>query len=282
MASNTALRGESGVELRVPASDEVVCLFAFTGGAGVHEMRLPDDARQQRLMLHRVGSVAALIGIVPLADYSGAEAELRFADIAWLAPRVRRHAELVEWAMQRSSVFPAPFGTLYTSLDSLSAFMLVHEATIAGFLQAVAGKEEWELRAGARFDSPEILDQLACKAWPDLRELSKGARYMRLCRDRSALLDFGRDEAAGLVRDFVAEIESLAADVRQLGAGAKAEADGSEIIARYALLVAKKDIVALQEHVREVGNRVTHRHLAIVLSGPWPPFSFRPDLNAPN
>ena len=170
-------------------------------------MRLPDDARQQRLMLHRVGSVAALIGIVPLADYSGAEAESRFADIAWLAPRVRRHAELVEWAMQRSSVFPAPFGTLYTSLDSLSAFMLVHEATIAGFLQAVAGKEEWELRAGARFDSPEILDQLACKAWPDLRELSKGARYMRLCRDRSALLDFGRDEAAGLVRDFVAEIE---------------------------------------------------------------------------
>lgn len=278
--SSPVLHRESGVEQRVPANDEAVCLFAFTAGASAHEMRLPEDAREQRLMLHKVGSVAALIGIVPLADYSGTEAEARFADIAWLAPRIRRHAELVEWAMQGSSVFPAPFGTLYRSLDSLDAFMQAHEATIAGFLEAVAGKEEWELRAGARFDSPEILDQLACNAWPDLRELSKGARYMRLCRDRSALLDFGRNEAAGLVRNFVAELEPLAATVRQLGA--RSEAGGAELIARYALLVAKKDVAALQERVREIGSRVTHQHLAIVLSGPWPPFSFRPDLQALN
>lgn len=278
--SNQTLRGPNGVEQRVSANDEAVCLFAFAAGASAHEMRLPDGAREQRLMLHHVGSVAALIGIVPLADYSGTEAELRFADIAWLAPRVRRHAELVEWAMQGSSVFPAPFGTLYSSLDSLNAFMQAHEVTIAGFLEAVAGKEEWELRAGTRFDSPEILDQLACNAWPDLREWSKGARYMRLCRDRSALLDFGRNEAAGLVRDFVAELEPLAAAVRQLGI--RSEAGGTELVARYALLVAKKDVAALQERVRKLGSRVTHEHLAIVLSGPWPPFSFRPDLKSLN
>jgi hypothetical protein len=276
--NNPALRRECGIEPLVPAGDEAVSLFAFASGAGEHEIRLPGDAREQRLMLHRVGSVAALIGIVPLTDYSGAEAEQRLADITWLAPRVRRHAALVEWVMRWSPVFPTPFGTLYASLDSLTAFMHAHEAAIADFLRAVAGKEEWELRATADFNGPEILDRLADNAWPNWQALPKGTRYMRLCRDRSLLIEQGRAEAVALVRDFVAELQPLTAAVRQHNAGIRTNASGSELIARYALLVAKKDVTELQECVREVGYRATHQHIAIVLSGPWPPFSFRPDL----
>ncbi|UTD29189.1 GvpL/GvpF family gas vesicle protein [Bradyrhizobium sp. WD16] len=273
---------QGGADARHQASDQAVCLFAFVAESAVHDMRLPDDVCEQRLMLHRVGSVAALIGIVPLSDYSGADAERRFADVAWLAPRVRRHAELVEWAMQAAAVFPAPFGTLYTNLDSLGAFMQAHEGTIADFLRAVTGKEEWDLRALARFDSPEILDQLARSAWPDLRALSKGARYMKLCRDRSALLAFGRDEAAGRARQLLPQLEPLTAGIRQLGSGAVADSGGAELVARYALLVAKTDAAALQDQVRELGDRVKQQNLALVLSGPWPPFSFRPNLNSLN
>ncbi|HUZ91970.1 MAG TPA: GvpL/GvpF family gas vesicle protein [Methylocella sp.] len=277
-----ALRRESDAQPQVPASGEAVCLFAFATVAGVLERRLPGDAGQQRLMLHKVGSVAALIGIVPTAEYCGDEAEQRLADIAWLAPRVRRHAEVVEWAMQAAPVFPVPFGTLYKSLDSLSAFMQAHEATIAGFLETVTGKEEWELRASVQFDSPEILDQLACNAWPDWRELPKGIRYMRLCRDRSALLDFGCGEAAALVGDFIAELLPLTVAVRQHGARRRSDSNGEEPIARYALLVPKTAIATLRERVGEMAVRATRQHVAIALSGPWPPFSFRPDLNSPN
>jgi len=279
--SNPALHRERGVEPRVPASDEAICLFAFATGKGAHVMRLPDDAWEQGLLLHQVGSVAALIGIVPLTDYSGAEAEQKLTDIAWLAPRVRRHASLVEWAMQWSSIFPAPFGTLYVSLDSLTAFMNAHEQTIADFLRTVAGKEEWELRSSADLNGPEFLEQLAGNMWPDWQALPKGTRYMRLCRDRRMLVEQGRDEAAVLVRDFVEELKPLIAADRQLDAGIRTEAGGSELIARYALLVAKKDVTALQERVQEAGNRATYQHIAIVLSGPWAPFSFRPDLKSP-
>jgi hypothetical protein len=156
-------------------------------------------------MLHRVGSVVALTSIVPLTDYCGAEAERRLADITWLAPRVHQHATLVEWAMRLSPVFPAPFGTLYLSLDSLTAFMHAHEAKIADFLRTVAGKEEWELRASADLNGHEILEQLAGNLWPDWQALTKGTRYMRLCRDRSVLVEQGRAEAVALVHDFVAD-----------------------------------------------------------------------------
>jgi hypothetical protein len=262
-------------------SGEAICLFAFANGAGARRRSPPDGTTERRLALHSVGSVAALIGIVPIADYCGPEAERHLSDVAWLAPRVRRHAELVEWAMQGSSIFPAPFGTLYTSVESLSAFMRAHEATIGEFLHEVADKEEWELRAGAQFDGPETLDQLACRAWPGWREISKGARYMRLCRDRNALLDFGRADALALVGDLVAELQPLTAAVRRQDVGGRSSSTGAEPLARYAFLAPKTAIAALRERVREFAERASTQHVAITLSGPWPPFSFRPDLISP-
>ena len=220
---NLASCRESGAEPRVLESNEAVCLFAFVTGPSAHETLLPGDAREQRLMLHRVGSVVALTSIVPLTDYCGAEAERRLADITWLAPRAHQHATLVEWAMRSSPVFPAPFGTLYLSLDSLTAFMHAHEAKIADFLRTVAGKEEWELRASADLNGHEILEQLAGNLWPDWQALTKGTRYMRLCRDRSVLVEQGRAEAVALVHDFVAELEPLTAAVRQHGVRGRTE-----------------------------------------------------------
>lgn len=266
----------------VLASEEAICLFAFVECAGALEPPRPDEALERRLMLIPMGSVAALIGVVPLADYCGADAERRLADIAWLAPRVRRHGELVEWATQQSPVFPVPFATLYSSFASLTTFLQTHEATIADFLSAVAGKEEWELRGAAQFDRPEVLDQLACSAWPEWRELPKGARYMRLCRDRNALLDFGRVEAATLLRDCIAELQPLTAGVRQQGVLRWPNSGGTEVVARYSLLVAKTDVAAVRRRAEEIAVRAARQHVAITLSGPWPPFSFRPDLVSPH
>ena len=251
---------------------QFVCTLSRKAG-----MRQKSSAEiEERFQLHSVGSVAALIAYVPIAEYCGVNGERNLADAAWLAPRVRRHAELVDRTMQWSPVFPVPFGTFYKTIDSLTAFMKAHEETIAAFLNRVANKEEWELRAGAKFDDPELLDKLACDAWPDWRALSKGVRYMRVCRDREALLEFGRANAAAVVRDYLATIQPLTASVRELAPGRQLDPKAGEQIARYALLVDKTNVTQLREHVRTTGASV--EHVAIVLSGPWPPFSFRPDL----
>jgi hypothetical protein len=259
---------------------EAICLFAFARSGNARER--PSEAVDERLMLHRVGSIAALIGVVPIADYCGPEGERNLADAAWIAPRVRRHAELVEWTMRWSPVFPVPFGTLYESFDSLTAFVQAHEETIGGFLQSVADKEEWELRAGAQFDDPEMLDRLACNAWPEWRALPKGVRYMRARRDRNALLDFGRAAAAALVREFVAELRPLAASVRQHDPGRRLDPGAGEPVARYAFLVARSNAAEVRARVEAIAVSASRQNVAISLLGPWPPFSFRPDLGAPN
>ena len=257
---------------------DAICLYALARRS--HAPEFPAAAYEERLRLHGVGSIAAVIGIVPIAEYCGVDAERNLADVAWLAPRVRRHAELVAWTMQWSPVFPAPFGTFFKSFDSLTEFLSAHRQTIAAFLERVADKDEWELRGAARFDSPDLLDKLASRARPEWRALSKGVRYMRLCRERGALLDFGRAEAAAVVRSHVAELQPLSAAVRELVPGRNTDPNAGEPVARYALLVHRGDSGKLREAVRAIGSSA--EQVVIVLSGPLPPFSFRPDLPARN
>jgi len=259
----------------VLGAKDAICLYALTQRR--HAAGAPAPEIGEGLHLYGVGAVAALIGIVPIAEYCGADAERNLADVAWLAPRVRRHAELVSWTMQRSPVYPVPFATFFNTFESLTAFMSAHGQTIVAFLDQVAGKEEWELRAAAQFDSPELLDRLACSAWPDWRALSKGVRYMRLCRDREALIDFGRRDAAAVLRGHVEGLRPVTADVRELGPGRQLDPKSGEPIARYALLVDRTNAAELRARVHAFAPAEA---VAIVLSGPWAPFSFRPDLAA--
>lgn len=261
-----------------PPDPKAICLFAFIDSTGAAEPPEAEEQQHSPLIVHQVGSIAALVGMVPLADYCGADGERNLTDIGWLAPRGRYHAEVVQRAMRRSPVFPAPFGTLYTSFPNLTAFMLRHEDTIVRFLRDVAGKEEWGLKATACLTAHETLDALARTAWPDWHHLTPGTRYLRLCRERPALISFGRTRARQLVVDLVGELRPLAADMRELAwTSAPGDAE-AEPIGSFALLLAASEAGALARHVRELSARATELQITLALSGPWPPFSFRPNL----
>ncbi|WP_454650944.1 GvpL/GvpF family gas vesicle protein [Bradyrhizobium liaoningense] len=252
----------------------MVSLFAFARAADMIRAR-PFEA-DEGLMLHRVGDIVGIADVVPADDYCGADAALRLSDAVWLAPRVRRHAELVAWAMKWSAIFPVPFGTLYASLDRLSAFMQAHEATIIQFLELTEGKQEWELQATASLADPEVLDELAREAWPGWQDLPKGTRYMRARRDRARLRELGRIKALEMGREVIGTLRLLTTDMREAARGP----DGveNEVVARWVLLVPAENIPGLQARTHALNGRAPNQLLSLSLSGPWPPFSFRPDL----
>lgn len=262
-------------------SQEAVSLFAFIDGAGPSDWRgLGTGSANPTPIVHRAGSIAAVIGLVPLADYCGAEAERNLADVEWLAPRASHHAAVLHEVMREGAVFPAPFGTLYASLDSLTGFMATHEVTIGQFLREVAGKQEWGLKAMARLDGREVLEAQAASAWPDWSGLTPGVRYMRLCRDRPTLMALARAQVARAVADRVEELAPPAVAMRQLG-GRRLSDGGDELVASYALLVPDGEAAALGERVAQLGAVLEPQGAALSLTGPWPAFSFRPDLHPP-
>jgi hypothetical protein len=262
---------------------QAVYLFALLDGAAEADAADAAGAAFAPPTLYREGSIAALISTVPLSDYCGEDAADRLRDLAWLAPRTLYHAAMLQRAMASSPVYPVPFATLFANLDSLSAFMLAHAPTLLDFFRATAGLAEWELKLSARVDDRPALEAMARDTWPDWAALNPGTRYLRLCRDRVGLIAARRlvvrDGAARIAR----RLRPPATDLRDRGLPPQA-AGGDELVGRFALLAALDALDAdgvLARRLRQLTDDAEADGIALSLSGPWPPFSFRPDLPHP-
>ena len=268
---------------RAAAPDaEVVYLYALVDGAAVFADAgiepLDPGNRSTPPILHRAGPIAALIGMVPLAEYCGADAAHHLGDLAWLAPRTMHHAAVLRQAMQVSPVYPAPFATLFASRNSLSAFMLAHAHTLVEFFRAVAGMAEWELKASACLADRAALEALARDAWPDWAQLAPGTRYLRLCRDRPGLVAAGRAAAQTIAARLAERLLPPATASRRLVVQPAPDSDAGELVGRFALLVPLGGASALAQRLEALAGEAASDGIALALTGPWPPFSFRPDL----
>jgi gas vesicle protein GvpL/GvpF len=181
--------------------------------------------------------------------------------------------------MRRAAIFPVPFGTLYRDLDSLAALIRAHRGVLRRFFREVAGCGEWEVRLGLRLAAPQALEAVAGDLWPDWAGLPPGTRYLRMCRERPRLLAAAGLRAEGIAVGFADRLRPLGTALRRLPSPAPDAAAG-EFRARFALLVATAAADRLGGQVRRIADEAAGCGAAVALSGPWPPFSFRPDLPA--
>ena len=261
--------------------DEAVYLFALVDGAAAFVAAGDESDPFPQPVLHRAGPIAALISMVPLSDYCGAGAADHLGDLAWLAPRTMQHAAVLRQAMRSSPVYPAPFATLFASRDTLTAFMRAHAATLAVFFRAVAGMAEWQLKASACLDSQSALEALARDAWPDWAQLPPGTRHLRLCRDRSGLVAARRALLHDIAARLAQRLQPPATCCRRLLLRPVPGSGSDELVGRFALLVPLSGASAFAQGVQELADEAAGDGIFLSLSGPWPPFSFRPDLPRP-
>ncbi|HEY5225645.1 MAG TPA: GvpL/GvpF family gas vesicle protein [Methylovirgula sp.] len=263
-----------------PHSDTVISLVAFVENCSAIEAHWQQRQDWGPLpLLHRGGSIAALIDILPTGEEHGLAGEHRFRKLEWLAPRVARHAAILQWAMHWSPVFPVAFGTLYQTAEELGGFMQAHEIAIEAFFQTAADKQEWTLNATTSFDRPYKLEQLARRSWPDWPALSPGTRYMRLCRERPTLAALGRKEARHRLSEMLEDLRPSVAAVKPYeGTSPIGIETKVELIASYAVLVEVAATAQFQTRMQDINLRAAAHDIAISLAGPWPPFGFRPHL----
>lgn len=271
---------DAGSAAPSPREGEAIYLFALAEDCPALAAAWPDFSPFPPPVLHRAGRVAAVIGLVPRDEYCGGEAAARLAQNDWLSPRILRHAELLGHALRRAPIFPLPFGTLYSSVDRLDALMLAHRETLRDFLRSVAGHQEWGLTATVALATPAAIEAQARRDWADWERLPPGMRYLRQCRDRPVLIAAGRAAAAATVAALVERLRPPASAIRRL-ADPGPSGSGAELVARFALLVPADAARRLGQRVAELTEALPDREIAWSLSGPWPPFSFRPTLTDP-
>jgi hypothetical protein len=238
---------------------------------------------QSPLFLHSCMDITAVASFVGLEEFCGPAAESGLQDISWVAPRACRHEEVVEQVMRCSPVLPVRFGTIFSSLESLEKRLCEHHDRISGFLDEVAGKEEWAVkglldRTKAREDIRRAL--LAVEA-ECLDAMSPGMRYLH---EQRIMADAEKELRAWLTevtKEIVHDLNCYAVSFRErMVLSRDAVGDDRDMLLNWAFLVPPSCAEYLRARINRANSDHFDRGLAFMLSGPWPPYSFSPSLEA--
>lgn len=232
------------------------------------------------LTTESAAELAAVTCDVDLDDWTGEGAEARLQDLDWIAPRALHHERVNEEVMREAPLLPLRFGSLFSSTAALRAWLERHERTISRFLDATSEVVEWSIKGwidAAILEGQLLADDPRFAALP----AAKGARYLQEKRLRR--------EAARRVSPWIAEVEAalrerlegLVVLDRRLPLPRRDLSDRKDEPAFHlAVLCRRGDAERLTAAIDELTGPRASFGLAVEVIGPWPPYSFSPELAA--
>jgi len=223
-------------------------------------------------------ALVAIVEIVDRAAWTGPDAQRNMETLRWVGPRAVMHEHVVEAVMDEGPVYPARFGTLFSSVDRLEEIVAAHRDELDAFLNRVETRGEWAIKAF--LDRDRAADHLAARAddQEDSEEPS-GAAYLKRRLKEQKARESVDDWVAGTAESLQDTVRRLAADMRVLDMqqSLHAAADQSMVF-NWAVLVEGPAAATLREQVQAANERFEAVGLTLQLTGPWPPYSFRPKL----
>lgn len=262
---------------------ENVYLFCFARAGAARNLAVPGISGSDGVNTLEIGSTAAVFCSVPSGDFQGELAEKHLEDPAWVIPRACEHERVIEAVMACSPVLPVRFGSVFTSREALSDFLAAQQQEIAQFLDSVADKEEWGLKAfvdankaGEQFllSEPALAEQFARLAE------SPGARYFQEKRLRAEVTRHVEVWSCQIAEEIQGELAADAVGVCPLPVLPRSFSERpDDMVLNCAVLLVSRRVADFCNRAKTLSARLEPHGVTIELSGPWPPYSFCPTLD---
>lgn len=232
--------------------------------------------------LIRLKDIVAVVSEVRREDFVGPPADAQMSDLAWVGPRVCRHEELVERVMRSCPIVPARFATLFSSHASVINWMGRHHEAISHALDRFANHGEWAVKGtlDRRTAETRVFAVALARAGSQLSS-SPGTRYFEEQRiraeSRQDLDAWLKSAGAGIAKTLL----DCAAAFRErpVVCGGPSAEEGATIL-NWAFLVPDSRREEFHAQIRRMNTEHAHYGLRLDVSGPWPPYSFCPALDA--
>lgn len=257
-------------------------LFCLARADLLPRLDLAGLGHDQPVSVEECEGVAAILCEVPVEDYFGPSAEAQMQELSWVGPRALRHGQVIEEVMRYSPVIPARFGTLFSSVHSLTLLLKHNMVQIRAFLDQAADREEWGVKGSiskARIKERLFARELASRA-DELAAMSPGARYFKERRIRA---ETDKEMNAWLKRTLSSvfeELKTVSAECRKREVHfSSSEGGDKETVANWAFFVERPNADIFRELVQRTNTAHEDSGLLFDLSGPWPPYSFSPALD---
>jgi len=247
--------------------DTAFYLYCLTPPGGALELS------QAGVFVEDPGGIRAVLSEVRREEFSGQAAEERLKDLAWLAPRAALHEAVVEQVMGQAPVLPAPFATLFESRETVRRFVLDYSNPIAGFFRDLGSTREWAVKGLLHRAQPGMESEQGAEQEP------AGKSYLGKKRAQAALKSAMRQRLRAACEQTAAELKDRAQAFRERKVWKAGQASGQpELIFNWAFLLPAGEEAAFRRSVAKLDAEHRRLGLSLVISGPWPPYSFAPAL----
>lgn len=254
---------------------DLLYLFGFVAGDIPADWKIAGLTEESTARIVELpgADLRAAVQSVEASSWTGPEAEERLRDVEWVGPRAVRHEAILEELERRGAVFPMRFSTLFRSRNSLEERVRGDRDTIDEYLTLAARREEWSVKGYLhRDEARRHLDQHDDGP-------SSGTDYLKQkSKEREssgAVESWLRDLAPELFETY----RSTAADaaVRDSVEGPDEEA---ETAFHWAFWIESDDLPDFQRVSDRLQPRLDASGLELRIEGPWPAYSFRPQLDS--
>jgi len=263
------------------SSASVYYLYCLTPrGYGIKASTIGVDG-QHAVFVCACGELGAVVSEVQRGEFVGDAAEACLEDLAWLGPRVCRHEAAIEEVMSQTPVLPARFAILFTSIDSLKQSVLEHLEAITGFFAQLGDKQEWAVKGLLnRSDALRRLglpSQLAAEEGAPVT--SPGAQYFQKKRIEAQWERDFNFRLKEFCRRAAATLAAHAGNFRERKVLVPATAGtDAEVVLNWAFLLSPTALDEFRGLLEQLNGGEAFPGLMLALTGPWPPYSFVPNL----
>lgn len=220
--------------------------------------------------------LAAVVGAVSLAEFGEEALHRNLENLTWLEKVARAHDAVIAAVAKTAAVVPLRLATMYLSDERVSAMLAERSEEFRKALRLIEGRSEWGVRAHLRRTEESRAgsgsqERGARSAGP----LPRGAGAAYLQRRRSQLT--ARKEAEKAAAEAAEKVHN---QLCRYAVGARRQPPPSQqltgttepVLLNGTYLVdnarAQEFVAAVEAMDYETGP------LRLVLTGPWPPYSF--------
>ncbi len=220
------------------------------------------------------GALTVFYTPVNLDDFSQGVIDARAKDVEWLGAIGYRHQSVMAALMRAGTIIPLRAFTLFGSDAAVHEMLREGREAFLAALARLDGKQEWTLRV--EFEPQRWSEALVARV-DTLRDLA--AQIEAASAGRAFLLRKKLDEerkraSREAEQQVVGEIESVLVEALACDTVAESRTQRAGAFPQINVLIERDEEARLQDLRAELEARYGGEGVAVVVTGPWPPYSF--------
>ena len=213
------------------------------------------------------------------SDYSEINIKKNLSNEAWLDRNVRKHLQVIGDIMQKHTVIPLNFGTLYNSEESLMDFVSSYRNDFLDVLHHLRNKEEWSVKVFCNKDkiieNIGVFSQNISDIDLQIKQSAPGKAYI-LKKKKNDLIGTEINALYNNLSLLVFNRLNEFPEEYRLHAILHGELSGhnDDMIINVTFLIKKENFDKFITIADKLIIEYENIGLILDITGPWPPYSF--------